>query len=1000
MSEQQQSQPSKRAQKKLQQQQKASQSQQPASQQPGQNEPSQSQQKPPQPQQKPVQPKQEPQQQKQQIKSQQPPARIPLLDKIPVKPVRTKPAPGQVVRLITNLFRLQLKLGKKVIYSFTINVDELKTTDDKGDVAKKGGAPAAPRKLPRAIKHAVICKAIEDWVNRTNPRDFNRDLEFNYVIDNSGSMMYALFNMFPNIAKPDSKSSLTFDIEHEERNFAVKINNVGPLNIGDFVDYCQRKGIPNSSSVQDHERALGTILQGKIYTIDRFVVMQGKTGISTVFPYEREKQFEISPGVICNRGYQLSVRPTESGIVLNVANTVAPFYKAISLIDFLKERYRVVDFSRPLHPGVVSELEKELKNKQVEVKHISYNGHYKKHRIEFINGCAKTDKFTLVDKTTKTSKEVTVEQYFNKEYPQHRLKYPNLPCIVDKGRRLPLEVCRLVDKQRVARKLDGKETANVITQAALRPPEHFKNVRENVAQVKELSQPLQDFGLELDPRPIEVDGREIQPLALVGNTGREITPNNGEYFAREKFVQPVRVGKYAVAFIVDSYVSRDLQQGLEQNTRNTFLSNYCRYAGEKGILIQPNTGAVDFLPGKESTIDRMSEPDLKALLRKYMFHLNQSKFDHAIIVLPERCPDFVYGYLQYLETSVSGAGRKPGEKWTRTSCVKYSNFTKKILYDQRFGGSMFISNLWLKYNTKLGGVNFTLSPRNNFNFLKDGWIFISIDVCHPAPGDRLTQSIAAVVGMWDITGKNMSFCTRIKAQRKERSKDDKSTVEEVLEIDVMVSEVIESYRLRKNKLPTHIVMLRDGVSEGQFIMVSNNELGKVITSLRTKYQMSKMNPPLVSCVIIQKRHKIRLMRKEPVQTKKGPDFNIQPGTVVDNTITRPNEFSFYIAPHKAIQGTSRAPYAFFIYDEIKFDQDTAQTMIHSLSYLSPRCNKSTSIPTPVNLADLAAERGKNIVVSWNSDNPRVPEAERFRRLNEFLSNGLADENYKNTLYYV
>ena len=923
----------------------------------------------------------------------------------PSKPKRVIPAPGNRVQLITNLFQVSLK-AKRPIFRHGILVEAVETQDSK----------TGPRKLSKEVRVKAVKQALELWLKNNSVDKSVMGLQYKYVLDSNASIMFSLFNMIPPSKGDQINNNVDLTVEilvdsivekklvEVKKKFKVKFSDGTRLDVQQLVDYCQGKGTKDYSSLVEHIRAINVILNGQVIEIPVLLVMQIKSGASSVFHHCKNEQFPLSPGIYCNRGMSMSVKATESGIALNVANAVVPLYEAQKLTDYVKTRYRLNDLSRGLNPAVLEMLRKDLKNRQVEVLHINYGRddkpHYKKYRIHDITGSGK-DKFTSTDKDGRKF-ETTVEAYFAKEYPRFKLKFPNLPCIVDNGRKLPMEVCRLVDKQRVARRLDPNETAAMIKEAALKPERHFDQVLKNANNMQANSQSLNDFGMELDCTPIEVEGRELPSIQLLGRTGRPIFASNGEYnIQREAFRSPIEIKKWCLCILVDKFMSQDGR--FFNDWSQKFGQFYCDTARSKGVIISNPQETLYVPPAPPQTLSNMNDQQIKAALKNLFVKLNDESYEFAVLLLPNS-PDWIYGYTQYLETLPDvKRKRKPGEKCTRTSCIKSDNFKRKIIND-RSNGIMFLSNLWLKHNVKMGGTNFVLNPNQDFgiknkmiNFLSDGYLFVSIDVCHPAPGDRFMQSVAAMVGMWDITGDKIAHSTRLRVQSKQRSEKDLSTVEEVGEVASMFQEILENYRKRKGKDPTHIVVLRDGVSEGQFKMVLQYELNKiqnVLSRLAAK--------PKLACLTVQKRHKIRFKRKQAFITRRGdPDYNIQPGTVVDSKVTHPNDFTFFLAPHKAIQGTSKAPYIYMIYDDIGFDQDTAQAMIHALSYLSPRCNKGTSIPTPINLADLAAERGKNIVISWGMDKniKSMQQSEYLPKLNAHLAN-LGDAEYKNTLYYV
>uniref|UniRef100_A0A6G1SIF3 Protein argonaute-4 n=1 Tax=Aceria tosichella TaxID=561515 RepID=A0A6G1SIF3_9ACAR len=935
---------------------------------------------------------------------------------LPPKPKRNGQAPGVAVELVTNLFRISLKTEKPILcYTIQIDcVDQLTSGD-------KGGKKGIPRKIPKDLRIQAVRKAISLWSKNNDAGGIGT-----YVLDGNASTMYALFRMLDDHdGSPGTRSHIEIKAEIESSRIvdkkvaamkevlSVKFYSPTPVNVRALVDHCAGQRPRASAEVEHTLKALNTILTGKILVEPGFLGMQAKSGSCSVFPFDKRNQFTISEGVFCNRGFISSVRPTETGLVANVANAVVPFYEPIKIIDLLQRRFHVQDLNRELAPRIIDELKRELRMKQVEAIHINYGSpnkpHYRKYRIHDIGMSTVKEKFDLDDPKTGRKVSTSVFEYFNKEYPTCKLRYPNLPCIIDNKRKIPLEICRLVEKQKVNRRLNPQETSQVIREAAMKPEIHFKTVEQNANLLGKHDKPFKDFGLEINMKPIELTGRELPPIRLLGVVGNRPQPLNtregGYDNQRVNFFKPASIAKWALVVLADERFVRNFKgpQDLTQACIR-FAAGYCRSGASKGIRVaQLDPKDVHIIQVKGQDPDQ----DVKKKLRDRYCRLNSENFSHAILVLPG-IKDWIYSYLQYLEVDVPKKLKKTTQ-CTRVSCVKDENFVKKLLNGQDRNVSMFLSNLWLKYNTKLGGINhvldgqqdFSINPQDFQKFLAKGYLFVSIDVCHPAPGDRLEQSVAAAVGLWDITNPNMSSCTRVRVQRKDKSDKEKSTVEQVGEIGIMFEEILDSYRKKSGgSVPTNIVVLRDGVSEGQFEMVLLYELSQIKGRIKNFYDKLKVKAPLLTCLTVQKRHRTRFMRKNPVQSRKGPDYNIQPGTVVDNTVVEPLHHSFYLAPHKAIQGTARAPHVYVIYDEIKFSQDSAQAMIFALSYLSPRCTKGTSIPTPVNLADLAAERGKNIVVSWNEENQqRMSSEERLKALNEFLST-MGDASYQDTLYYV
>lgn len=88
-----------------------------------------------------------------------------------------------------------------------------------------------------------------------------------------------------------------------------------------------------------------------------------------------------------------------------------------------------------------------------------------------------------------------------------------------------------------------------------------------------------------------------------------------------------------------------------------------------------------------------------------------------------------------------------------------------------------------------------------------------------------------------------------------------------------------------------------------------------------------------------------------------------PKQVVDNTITRDDNWDFYLQSHTAITGTARPAHYFVLLDEI-FSKNTndpvgeLENLTYRLCHLYGKATVSVSIPPPVYYADLACGRGK------------------------------------------
>ena len=113
------------------------------------------------------------------------------------------------------------------------------------------------------------------------------------------------------------------------------------------------------------------------------------------------------------------------------------------------------------------------------------------------------------------------------------------------------------------------------------------------------------------------------------------------------------------------------------------------------------------------------------------------------------------------------------------------------------------------------------------------------------------------------------------------------------------------------RLPNKIVFYRDGVDEGQYQKVLDNEVNKIKNACRSPLFSAKERKfiskgmlldvygkqalPKLTFIVVKKRHNTRFFLYENGQT-----LNVQAGTVVDQDITHPSQFDFYLCSQAAM----------------------------------------------------------------------------------------------------
>ncbi|KAJ4795105.1 Argonaute family protein [Rhynchospora pubera] len=148
----------------------------------------------------------------------------------------------------------------------------------------------------------------------------------------------------------------------------------------------------------------------------------------------------------------------------------------------------------------------------------------------------------------------------------------------------------------------------------------------------------------------------------------------------------------------------------------------------------------------------------------------------------------------------------------------------------------YLTNLLLKINAKLDGMNFLLQIEDapSISLMsRVPTIILGMDVSHGSPGQADHTSIAAVVssGQWPLISK---YRASVHMQSAKLEMID-SLFKPKVTADVPVDEWIISkelyvdfYSSSAKTKPDHVIIFKDVVSESQFSQVLNNELDQIM----------------------------------------------------------------------------------------------------------------------------------------------------------------------------
>lgn len=677
---------------------------------------------------------------------------------------------------------------------------------------------------------------------------------------------------------------------------------------------------------QSHEATVLTAITALNVVIRMAPSMLYPFNVRSFFtPRETE---DIGAGIVLWRGYFQSVRPAVGRMLVNIDISTGAMYKPGILYPLCMDILELRDRDpRALYVGNVSDrdaikLSRFLAGLRVNsvmdkgkpprvIKRVMHKDNaMKTFQLQSDNGPART---------------ITIKQYFKETFNKD-LQHPNAILVeVGKGAFVPMELLMVHPGQLMKKSIPPHKTKQVLDFATKKPKERLKSIRDGLSVLNySQSEYMQSFNMRVDESTIRTTARVLVPPTLkYGAASKQptIVPRNGQWnMMDKKFYLPGRVSLWAVIIF-------ERQQRFNQDSVNSLikgLRDASKAVGIQGFDTQP---MVEY---------ENPQGDIPAQLRVLGGKAKQAKNmlpTILVCILPDGATD-VYTSIKHFGDIVAGVA---------TQCLKASKCFR--------ANAQYYANVMLKINVKLGGVN-TVPEERSVPFFSDPTspvLVMGADVIHPAPGSEGRPSFTALVGNVDTAVSKYVATSRVQTSRKEIIEDMGNMTEQILAMFVKYRQVME----KKPGGPKRVIMYRDGVSEGQFQAVLDEEVPQIKDALA---RLNMNPPPKLTVVVVGKRHHVRMFpESESDGDKTG---NCPSGTVIDSDIVHPTEFDFYLQSHGGLLGTSRPAHYSVLYDENNFTADSLQQLSFALCHVFARSTRTVSIPAPVYYADIVCGRAK------------------------------------------
>ena len=648
---------------------------------------------------------------------------------------------------------------------------------------------------------------------------------------------------------------------------------------------------------------------------------------------------DLGGGVEVFRGVYQSLRLAEGKkmiINVDVANTT--FWKpnalitAITLNQKMRDAQQVVNAMRPDQRNGSKTLNAAAKAIQGRFKGTEVTANYpgnptagKQWKIAKLDvNNADEEQIEWRDPQTKkgTGQMVTITQYFQRKYNQ-RLQFPKLPLVemTKRGVKYPMEFLHIVQNQRYGAKLDETQTANMIKFAVSPPSARLKAINQGKDMLDWAGDKfLQNYGLKMAKDQIRSNARLLPAPGVKFGNKTEQPGTKGRWDLRGKTFHtpnPQELLAWGVGVFGHGKVKPD------KAAIDRFALDFARAYKTHGGKVNQRPPHIMMLPADAGVaVEQLHQATGNAYQRRPQL---------LVFLVPDK-NSFFY------------------QRIKKSADCRYGVVSQVMQLQQVLKGNpQYYSNVLMKVNAKLGGCTSQAIPNaaSGNKGMSAPTMFIGADVSHASPGS-LQASMAALTVSFDRHAGRYAAACQTNGYR----------VEMISEPNMrsMLGPLVTQWtnQVGGGKLPSQVYYMRDGVSEGQFAHVLQQEvphIKAVLSKVAGKPWDGK-----ITVVVASKRHHIRAFPQgQEAGDQKG---NPVPGCLIERDVTTPNEWDFYLYSHIALQGTSRPVHYTILHDETAHKPEHIQNMIYEHCYQYMRSTTSVSLHPAVYYAHLASNRAR------------------------------------------
>ena len=510
----------------------------------------------------------------------------------------------------------------------------------------------------------------------------------------------------------------------------------------------------------------------------------------------------------------------------------------------------------------------------------------------------------------KDGQRIRLVDYYQDTY-NINLRYPNLPAVdVGGGRKyVPMELCEVQRGTALPPlSLSGSQVQDMIRESALRPSlrlSRVKEIRSDLAYEK--SAILKDWDVEVATEMVTTTARVLRAPTVIYN-GRSIPASNGAWNMAN--AQVIKSGMPLESWALVNFTRAPPEQCYR--FAETLIHGLLAM-GLNVVNRRPQLHMVNRRVRPEDVLDELKAAGKLAMAQS-----------------GNKPPQLFVIFFDGQESPVYEAVKRTCSMDLPVPVASQVLQIKKAFSDR--GAQQYCANVGMKINIKLGGLN-SLVEENDLPRVNADLMMIGIGVTHGGPGSGLPSIAGSVASIDPLSGK---FSNQIRLQH---NPDQGVSQEIILDLFGVMKDHLDGWmKYHDGKLPTSILLFRDGISEGQYSAAQTNEImaiKKACSAIQSNYA------PKLTYIVCTKRHNTRFFAVND-RDNEGRSGNLPAGTVVDKDVVHPFAFEFYLQSQAGLVGTARPSKNVVLMDENGFSSDDMQQLAYSLTYGYSRATRSVS----------------------------------------------------------